>query len=87
MITLRWGELLEKLFSVEFFIFILSRFCKNIWPTTNFAKIYMYRSGPRRQVHNAAAHGERSRQEWAQTLNAAGHDVTFLTPWATALGA
>jgi hypothetical protein len=33
------------------------------------------------------AHGGMSRQEWAQTLNAAGHDVTFLTPWVMALGA
>jgi hypothetical protein len=32
-------------------------------------------------------HGGRSRQEWAYTLNAAGHGVTYVTPWATAVGA
>jgi hypothetical protein len=32
-----------------FYIFILSRFCKNIWSVTNFAKIYIWRRGPRRQ--------------------------------------
>jgi hypothetical protein len=31
------------------------------------------------------AHVGRSLQEWARTLNVVGHDVTSLTPWATAL--
>jgi hypothetical protein len=52
----------------DFFIFILSRICKNIWPVTNFAKIYICRRGPRRQGHNAVAHGGRSRQEWALSV-------------------
>jgi hypothetical protein len=32
----------------EFFIFILSRFCKNIWPAINFCKNIHLRRGPRR---------------------------------------
>jgi hypothetical protein len=34
----------------NFFIFNLSRFCKNIWSGTNLVKIYIWRRGPRRQV-------------------------------------
>jgi hypothetical protein len=45
-----------------FFIFILSRICKNIWSVTNFAKIYICRRGLWRQGHNAMARGGRSRQ-------------------------
>jgi hypothetical protein len=33
------------------------------------------------------AHGSRSRQEWARTLNAVGHNVMSLMPWAMTLGA
>jgi hypothetical protein len=58
-----------------FFIFILSRFCKNIWSVTNLAKIYICRRGPQREGLNAVAHGGRSRQEWARSPNATGHDV------------
>jgi hypothetical protein len=63
----------------DFFIFNLSRFCKNIWSATNFAKIYICRRGTRRQGHNAVARGGRSRQEWA--LSVAG-----LAPQATVSG-
>jgi hypothetical protein len=71
----------------EFFIFILSRFCKNIWSVTNFAKKYICRRGPWRQDHNAVAHGVRSCQEWALNPNAMGHGITSLTSWPAALGA
>jgi phosphatidylethanolamine-binding protein (PEBP) family uncharacterized protein len=37
--------------------------------------------------NKAVAHGGSSRQEWARTLNVAGHGVVSLTPWVTALGA
>jgi hypothetical protein len=71
----------------NFFIFNLSRFCKNIWSGTNLAKIYIWRRGPRRQGHNAAGHGARCRQEWALSRNAKGHDVKSLSPLPAALGA
>jgi hypothetical protein len=71
----------------NFFIFILSRFCKNILSVINFAKIYTFRRGSRCQRHKVVAHGGRSHQEWARTLNAASHGVMSLTPWATTLGA
>jgi hypothetical protein len=32
----------------NFLYIYLSRFCKNIWSATNFAKIYICRRGPRR---------------------------------------
>jgi hypothetical protein len=79
--------MVEATIYVEFFIFNLSRFCKNIWSATNFAKIYICRRGPRRQGHNAVARGGRSRQEWAHTLNVVGHGVTYLTQRVMALGA
>jgi hypothetical protein len=52
----------------EFFIFILSQLCKNIWSATNFAKIYICYRGPRRQGHTVVAHGGRSCQEWALSV-------------------
>jgi hypothetical protein len=52
-----------------------------------FAKIYICRRGLRHQGHNAVANGGRSRQEWAHTVNAAGHSVMYMTPRATTLGA
>jgi hypothetical protein len=69
----------------EFFIYLFYH---------DFATIY----GPSEILQNytsaAAAHGVRditpggrSRQEWAHTLNAEGHDVKYLTPRAMALGA
>jgi hypothetical protein len=70
-----------------FYIFIFSRFCKNIWSVTNLAKIYICRRGPRHQGLNAAAHSVRSHQEWAQRPNTKGHDVISLTLWPAALGA
>jgi hypothetical protein len=70
-----------------FFIFIFSRFCKNIWSVTNLAKIYIYRRGPQRQGLNAAAHGVTSHQEWAHRPNAMGRGVISLTPWAAVSGA
>jgi hypothetical protein len=71
----------------EFFIFNLSRFCKNIWSGTNLAKIYIWRRGPWRQGHNAVGRGARCQQEWALSRNAKGHDVKSLTPWSAKLGA
>jgi hypothetical protein len=69
----------------NFFIFILSRFCKNIWSVKNFAKnIHL---PPRRQEHNVVAHDDRSCQEWALSSNATGHGVTSLMPWPAVLGA
>jgi hypothetical protein len=55
-----------------------------------FAKIYICRRGPRRQGHNAAAHGGRSRQEsgplaWYKH-SVVPHEVRGLAPWATTLG-
>jgi hypothetical protein len=44
------------------------KFCKNI-------HLSLWRQG-----HNVVAHGGRSRQEWAHTLNVAGHGVRGLTP-------
>jgi hypothetical protein len=70
-----------------FFIFNLSRFCKNIWSDINLAKIYIWRRGQRRQEHNAVGRGARYRQEWALSRNAKGHGVKSLTPWPAALGA
>jgi hypothetical protein len=66
-----YGPLLQiVLHSQNFFIFILSRFCKNIWSGTNFAKIYIWRSGSRRQGHNTVGRGARCCQEWALSPNA-----------------
>jgi hypothetical protein len=70
-----------------FYIYFIMIFAKIYGPPQIFAKIYICRRGPRRQGHNLMTHGGRSRQEWAYTLNAAGHGVTYVTPWATALGA
>jgi hypothetical protein len=75
----------------NFFIYIciLSRFCKNIWSGTNFAKIYIWRCGPRRQGHNVVGRGARCRQEWALTWprpSTVSRDVRGLTPWAAASG-
>jgi hypothetical protein len=69
-----------------FYIFILSRFCKNIWPVTNLAKMYVYRRGSRRQGLNVVAHGVRSRQEWALAWprGAKRHGVRGPTPWPAA---
>jgi hypothetical protein len=71
----------------DFFIYNLSRFCKNIWSSTNLAKIYIWRRDPRRQEHNAVGRGARCHQEWALSPNAKGHDVKSLTPWPASLGA
>jgi hypothetical protein len=73
----------------NFFIFILSRLCKNIWPATNFAK---YTSA-------AVAHGVRDITSWPTAVGAARsgplawdrhsvvpHGVRGLAPWATTLG-
>jgi hypothetical protein len=82
-----WARRLSTGQYLEFFIFILSRFCKNIWSGANFAKIYIGHRGPRRQGHNAVGPGARCRQEWALSPNDKGHGVTSLTPWPAALGA
>jgi hypothetical protein len=63
-----------------FYIFIFSGFRKHIWFATNLAKIYICRRRSRCQGLNAAAHGVRSRQEWARRPNAKGHGVISLTP-------
>jgi hypothetical protein len=84
----------------DFFIFILSRFCKNIWSATNFAKIYIC----------VVAIGARPLMSWPIAVGAArsgplawprrgvvGHGARglaprataaagLLAPWATALG-
>jgi hypothetical protein len=54
--------------SENFFIFIFSRFCKNIWYDINLAKIYIWRRGPQRQGHNVVGHDARCRQEWAPSV-------------------
>jgi hypothetical protein len=59
----------------NFYIFILSRFCKNIWSGTNFAKI----------SSGAMAHGVKDITSWAATLGAARSGPLALTPRATAL--
>jgi hypothetical protein len=71
---------------IFFYIFNLSRFCKNIWSNTNLAKIYIWRRGLWRQGHNAVGHGARCRPEWALSRNAKGYDVKSLPPWLAALG-
>jgi hypothetical protein len=73
---------------MEFFIYLIYHDLAKIYgPPQILQKIYICRCGPRRQGHNAVARGGRSRQEWAHTLNAAAHGVTYLTPRATTLGA
>jgi hypothetical protein len=76
-------------YALYFFIFILSRFCKNIWSGTNFAKIYIWCRGPRRQGHNVVGRGARCRQEWALTWprpSVVGRGVRGLTPRVAASG-
>jgi hypothetical protein len=81
------GPLKER--NAIFLYIILSRFCKNIWSGTNFAKIHIWRRGPRRQGHNPVGRGARCRQEWALTWprpSVVSRGVRGLTPWAAALG-
>jgi hypothetical protein len=81
-----------------FFIFFLSRICKNIWSVRNFAKLYICRRGPRRQGHNTVAHGVRDITPWPTAVGAASsgplvwdkhsavaHDVRSIGSWAMAL--
>jgi hypothetical protein len=74
---------------IEFLIFILSRFCKNIWFATNFAKTYICRRGPRLRdittwptAVGAAGSGPLA---WAR-LGAIHHGAKGLAQWATTSG-
>jgi hypothetical protein len=70
-----------------FFIFFLSRFCENIWSVRNFAKLYIYRRGPRRKDIIPWPEAVGAASSGPVGLNATGHNVRSLKPWTTTLGA